>query len=110
MVRSLGPAWGPKLLRPPAWRLPQDSCRRARSAAPSPTKAGKTVWHQERLGCLNSLGEIKMKWETHRGGAHPLGLWTPARSLPEKLDSQVIPGEGKSWAVWDPDLDSLWCG
>ena len=35
-----------------------------------------------------------MKWETHKGCRHPLGLWTLARSLPEKLGSWVSPGEG----------------
>ena len=25
----------------------------------------------------------------------PLGLWTPARSLPEKLETQETPGEGR---------------
>ena len=36
-----------------------------------------------------------MKWETHGGGVHPLGLWTPARSLSEQLGSQATPGEGR---------------
>ena len=36
-----------------------------------------------------------MKWETHRGGVHLLGLWTPARSLPEKLGNWAIAGEGR---------------
>ena len=36
-----------------------------------------------------------MKEETHRGGVYLLGLWTPARSLPEKMGSQATPGEGR---------------
>ena len=34
----------------------------------------------------------EVKWETHRGGTHPLGLWTLA---PEKLGCQATPGEGR---------------
>ena len=41
------------------------------------------------------------------GGTHPLGLWTPA---PEKLRCQATPGEGRIWAVLDPESDSLWTG
>ena len=44
---------------------------------------------------LEVAGGIKTKWEMHRGGVHLLGLWTPAGSLPEKLGSQVMPGEGR---------------
>ena len=51
--------------------------------------------HQEGPGCLKSLRAIRMKWQTHRGGVHPLRLWTTA---------------GKNWAMTDPDLDSLWSG
>ena len=45
---------------------------------------------------LEVVGERGMKWETHRGGTHPLGLWTLEL---EKLRCQVKPGEGRSWAV-----------
>ena len=38
---------------------------------------------------------IETKWETHRGNIHPLGLWMPARSLPEKLGGQGTSGEGR---------------
>ena len=48
-----------------------------------------------------------MKWETHRGGTNLLGLWTQA---PKKLGCRATPGEGRSWALSDPDLDSLWTG
>ena len=30
-----------------------------------------------------------------QGGIYPLGLWTPAMSLSEKLGSWVTPGEGR---------------
>ena len=87
--------------------LPQDTWRRVRSPAPSPTRTGRAAQHQEGLGCWKSLGGIEMKCETHRGGTRPLGLWT---LTPEKLRCQVTPGEGKSWAVLVPDLDSLQTG
>ena len=32
-----------------------------------------------------------MKWETHRGGTKPMGLWTPTL---EKLRYQATPEEG----------------
>ena len=50
---------------------------------------------------------IEKKWELHRGGTHPLGLWMQA---PEKLGCRVTPGEGKSWGMSDPDWDSLLMG
>ena len=62
-----------------------------------PYQIQKTKQHKDGLGCLKSLEGIKTKWDTHRGGDHPLGLWTPARSLPEKLGSQVTPGEGRTF-------------
>ena len=92
MLRFLGSVQEPRLLWPLAQHLPQDTWKRVRSSAPSPTKAGRASWHQEGPGCLKSLGGIKMKWERHRGGIHPLGLWKPARSLPEKSGSRE-PGE-----------------
>ena len=36
-----------------------------------------------------------MKWETHKGSIYLLGLWTLARSLPEKMGNQATPGEGR---------------
>ena len=48
-----------------------------------------------------------MKWETHRGGTHLLGLWMLA---PDKCGCQATPGEGRSLAMWDPDLASLQTG
>ena len=93
MVRSLGSVQRPMLLRLPALCLPQDTGRRVRSPAPSPTRAGRAAWHQEGPGFWKLLGGIEMKWETHRGGTHPLGLWMLE---PEKLRCQVTPGEGRS--------------
>ena len=58
-------------------------------------QTGRTEKHQDGVRCLKSVGGIKMKWEMHRGGVHPLGLWMPARSLPEKPGSQATPGEGE---------------
>ena len=40
-------------------------------------------------------GYIKTQWEMHRGGVPLLGLWSWARTVPEKLGSQVTPGEGR---------------
>ena len=80
----------------PVWCLPQDMGKKVRSPAPSPTRAGSAGWHKEGPECFKSMGGIEMKWETHRGGAHPLGLWTPA---PEKLKCQATPGEGRGWAM-----------
>ena len=42
---------------------------------------------------MKLLGVMKMKWETHTGSVHLLGLCSPARSLPEKFGSWVILGE-----------------
>ena len=70
--------------------------RRVRSPAPSPTRAGRAAWHQEGPGLWKSLWGIETKWETHTGGLDPLGLWMLAL---EKLRCQVIPGEGRRWAV-----------
>ena len=92
MVRSLGFAQGPRLLWPQTWRLPQDTWRRVRSPAPSPTREGRANKHQEGPRCWMSLGGIEMKWETHRGDVHLLGLWTPA---PEQLGCWETPGEGR---------------
>ena len=86
---------GTRLLWSSAQCLPQDTWRRVKSPAPSPTRAGRAAWHQEGTGCLKSLGGIETKWETHKGGIHPLGLWMQARSLPEKLGSWPTPGEGR---------------
>ena len=107
MVRSLGSAPGPRLLRHPTQRLLQDTGRRVRSPAPSPTRTRRAARHQEGLGCWNSLGGIETKWETHRSSTHLLGLWMPA---PEKLGSQATPGEGRSRTLSDPDSDSLQTG
>ena len=62
---------------------------------------------QEGPGDQKYLGGIETKWETHGGGIHLLGLWMPA---PEKLRCLGTSGEGRSWAVSDPDLDSLQTG
>ena len=86
MVRSLGSALGPRV---------QDMGRRVRSPAPSPTRAGRAAWHQEGPACWKSLWGLEMNWETHRGGIHPVGLWTPVKSLPEKLGCQVTRREGR---------------
>ena len=56
---------------------------------------------------LEVTGGLETKWETHRGGTHPLGVWMLA---PEELKCQATPGEGRSWAMWDPELDSLQTG
>ena len=84
----------------PSWHLLQDTGRRVRSPAPSPTRAGRAVWHQEEPGCWKPLGQIETKWETHRGRTHPLGLWIPT---PEKLGCQATPGErrrvGPCWTL-----------
>ena len=92
---------------PLAQRLLQDTGRRVRSSAPSPTRAGRAAWHQEGAGCWKSVGGIETKWETHRSDTHLLGLWALA---PEKLRCRVTPGEGKSWAMLDPDLGSVRTG
>ena len=107
MVRYLGSAQGTRLLWPPAWHLQQDTGRRVRSPAPSPTREGRANKHQEGPRCWMSLGGIEMKWETHRGGTHLLGLWMLA---PDKCGCQATPGEGRSWAVSDPYSDSLQTG
>ena len=75
-----------------AWHLTQDNWKRVRSPATSPTRAGRAAQHQEGPGSWKSLGEIEMKWETHRGDVHLLGLWTPA---PEQLGCWETPGEGR---------------
>ena len=52
--------------------------------------------------------EIKTKWEIHRGNVHSLGLWTPGGSLPRKIgEAGDTWRREKSWAVMDPDTDSL---
>ena len=89
---------------PLAQRPLQDTARRVRAPAPSPTRARRAAWHQEVPGCWKSLGDIETKWETHRSSTHPLGLWMPA---PEKLGCRATPGEGRSWAMSDPDSGSL---
>ena len=87
---------GPGLLCPgSAQRLPRDIGRRVKVPAPSPIRAGRAAWHQEGPACWKSLWGLEMNWETHRGGIHPVGLWTPVKSLPEKLGCQVTPGEGR---------------
>ena len=58
-----------------------------------PYQTRRIEQHQDGPGCLKLLQGIKTKWEKHRGGVHPLELWTVARSLPEKLESWVTPGE-----------------
>ena len=67
-----------------AWvpHLSRDTGRRVRGPAPSPTRAGWAVRHQEGPGCWKSRGDVETKGETHRGHPQPLGLWMPA---PEKL-------------------------
>ena len=40
-----------------------------------PCQTGKFEQHQDGPGCLKCLGEIRAKWQTHRGGVHPLRLW-----------------------------------
>ena len=37
-----------------------------------------------------------MKWEMHKCGVQLLGLWSLARSLPEKLGRGMTPGEERS--------------
>ena len=94
-----------RLLWPLAEHLLQDTERRARSAAPSSTRAGRAAWHQKGPGCWKSLQGIETKWETCRGGVHPLGLWTLARSLPEKLGSHVSLAKGRRVGpCWTPTL------
>ena len=95
MLRSLESAQGPRLLWHPAQHLLQDTGRRVRSPAHSPTRAGRAAQHQEGPGCLKLLGVIETKWDTHRGSIHPLGLWKLATSLPEKLGSWATLGEGR---------------
>ena len=68
-------------------------------AAPSPPTAGKAASHQERPGFLKLLGGTKKQWETHRGGVPPLGLWSPARTLREKLGSQVKSKKGRIFGL-----------
>ena len=41
-----------------------------------------------------------MQWETQRGSVPLLGLWSPAGTVPEKLRSQVIPGDGRRIGPW----------
>ena len=60
--RSLGSVQGPRLLWPLVRRLLQDTGRRVRSLAPSPTRAGRAAWHKEEPGCWKFLGGIQMKW------------------------------------------------
>ena len=60
-----------------------------------PCQTGKIEQHQDEPGYLKLLGGIKTKWQTHWDSVHLLRLWTPAGSLPEKLESQVTPGEGR---------------
>ena len=91
---------------PLAQRLLQDTGRRVRSSAPSPTRAGRAVQHQEGPRWWKSLGGIETKWETPRGSICPLGLWTLA---PEKLGIRAI-GEGKSEAMSDHDSVSRLVG
>ena len=76
--------------------LPQDTARRVRLPAPSPTTAERAAQYQEGSGCWKLLGIIERKWETHKGGLDPLVLWTLGRSLPEKLGSWTTLGEGRS--------------
>ena len=95
MVSYLGTVQGHRPLWPPARHLPQDAGRRVRSPAPSNTRAARAARHQEGTGCWKLLGAIDMKWKIHRGGMHPLGLWTTARSLPEILGCQVTRREGR---------------
>ena len=85
----------------PGQGLPQDPG----SPAPSPTRAGRAAWQPEGSECLKLLGGIETKWETCRGGVHPLGLWTLARSLPEKLGSHVSLAKGRRVGpCWTPTL------
>ena len=59
-----------------------------------PCQTGRFEKNQDRPGSLMWLGGIKTRWQMHRGSVHPLRLWTPAGSVPEKLGSQVTPGAG----------------
>lgn len=47
-----------------------------------------------------------MQWEMHRGVVPQMGLWSMARTLPNKMGSYVTPGEDRRFWL-DPDLDSL---
>ena len=97
MVRSLGPAQGQGLLQAPTWHLlvpTSESLDESQINSSLPSHTGRIEWHQDGPGCLKSLGGIKMKWEVHRGGVHPPRLWMVTRSLPEKLGSRMMPGEG----------------
>ena len=104
MVRYLGSAQGTRLLWPPAWHLQQDTGRRVRSPAPSPTRPGRAAHYQEGPGCWKSLGGTEMKQETHRGSIYLLGQWT---LVPEKLGCLVTPGERRSWAMLDLHSENL---
>ena len=56
---------------------------------------------------LEVTGGNKDKVGNAQGWCSPVRLWMPAGSLPEKL----MPGDAwkreKSWALTDPDLNSL---
>ena len=47
---------GTKAAAAPSWRRLKDTGRRVRTPAPSPIRAGRAAWHQERPGCWKSLG------------------------------------------------------
>ena len=72
-------------------KVPETSAETRAAAAPGPVPAGSAVGflaksqvssslpcqterfeqHQDGPGCLKSLGRIRTKWQTHRGGVHP---------------------------------------
>ena len=110
MVRKLhwygrvpGTSTGTRAIAAPG-PVPAGTCHRILGREPNqqlpPWQTGRIEWHQDGPGCLKSLGGIKMKWETQRDHIHPLRLWTPAASLPEKLGSWLTPGEGKRVGLW----------
>ena len=104
MGMSLEPALGPRLL----WSsglapgtvaatgaLEESQVRECNFTTSSPPRAGKPVSAPGETWILEVTGRIKMQWEGHRGGVPQLGLWSLAGIgiVPEKLGSQVTPGD-----------------
>ena len=88
MVRSLESVPGPRLLQLSAWRLLQDTGRRVRASAPSPTRAGRVAQYQEGPGCwvLGAGGSRGKVGDTQR-------QYTPSGTVDAGTRGIGVPGD-----------------
>ena len=122
LVRSLGPLQGPRLpwflarcLMPgsvaPTGALEKRQISNCNSTTPSPTRIEKAVTHHERPGYLKSLEGKKDAVGDAQRQCSPAGTVVTKQDIAKETgDLGDTWKREKSWAVVDPDLDSLQTG